>query len=143
MELGQDRYTVSTKVTITTNLNVWLPCGYCIISKYSHERGGETFSEKPLAGLALNVTTYQRKGERGKKVKEVRSRVARRESRKKREEEREEEGGRRKKGRKEGRQQWLSKRYVEGMIKKWEKQGGRCGEREDHWSHCSYMYKHH
>ena len=100
MELGQDRYTVSTKVTITTNLNVWLPCGYCIISKYSHERGGETFSEKPLAGLALNVTTYQRKGERGKKVKEVRSRVARRESRKKREEEREEEGERRKERRK-------------------------------------------
>ena len=72
MELGQDRetgYTASTKVTITTNLNVWLPCGYCIVSKYSHERGGETFSEKPLARLTLNVTTYQRKGERRKRCK--------------------------------------------------------------------------
>ena len=57
-------YTVSTKVTISTHLNVWLPCGHCIISKYSHERGGETFPEKSLAGLALNITTYQRKGER-------------------------------------------------------------------------------
>ena len=57
-------YTMSTKVTISTHLNVWLPCGHCIISKYSHERGGETFPEKSLAGLAFNITAYQRKGER-------------------------------------------------------------------------------
>ena len=44
------------------------------------------------------------------------------------EEERQEEGGR-KAG---GRQQWLSKKYVEGCVikKKWRKQGGRSGERE-------------
>ena len=68
---------------------------------------------------------------RGKERGERGERGGRRESRKGR---RKEEGGRRKEEEreKEGRQQWLSKKYVEGRVikKKWRKQGGRSGERE-------------